>query len=177
MSATVNKTKLTLVAKYFVYGILLTLLYVLQTTPGLFVVFGTKPMLVVPAAIAIAMHEGEFAGGWYGAFAGLLCDIGSSMLFGFNGFLFTFFCVGAGLLVTHLMHCNFWNAMLFTLVTMMAVGSLEFLFGYGMWGLDSVWMIYVHRTLPLIAYTTFVAPLLFWLVRKIHRKVQRMITN
>ena len=172
-----NRTALTLIAKYVVYGVLLLALYVLQTTPGLFVIFGAKPMLVVPAALAIAMHEGEFVGGWYGAFAGLLCDIGGSMLFGFNGFLLVFFCVGAGLLVTHLMHCNLWNSMLFTLIAVMAMGSLEFLFGYGMWGLPNVWMIYVYHTLPLIVYTTAVAPLLFWLVRGIHRRVQRIISN
>ena len=167
-----NRTALTLTAKYTVYALVLLVLYVLQTTPGLFVVFGAKPMLVVPAAIAIAMCEGEFIGGWYGAFAGLLCDIGSSLLFGFNGFLLTFFCVGAGLLVTHLMHCNFWNAMLFTFIAIMAMGSLEFLFGYGMWRLDYVWMIYVYRTLPMIAYTTAVSPLLFWLMRGIYRRAK-----
>ena len=167
-----NKTKIVVTAKYAAYGLVLLVLYVLQTTPGLFVIFGSKPMLVVPAAIAIAMHEGEFAGGFYGAFAGLLCDMGSSLLFGFNGFLLTFFCVGTGLLVTHLMHSNIWNIMLFTLITMLAIGSLEFLFGYGMWGFENVWMIYVYATLPLIAYTTVVSPLLFWLVRWMFRKAK-----
>ena len=166
-----NRTKLTLTAKYLTYGLVLLLLYVLQTTPGLFVIFGAKPMLVVPAAIAIAMCEGEFVGGLYGAFAGLLCDMGSSMLFGFNGFLLTFFCVVTGLLVIHLMHCNAWNAILFTFITMLAIGSLEFLFGYGMWGLENVWMIYTYRTLPLIVYTAVVSPLPFWLMRGIHRKL------
>jgi len=172
-----NKTKLTLIAKFLAYGALLLVLYVLQTTPGLFVIFGAKPMLVVPAAIAIAMCEGELVGGFYGAFAGLLCDMGSSMLFGFNGLLLAFFCVGTGLLVTHLMHCNLWNAILFTFIAMLAISSLEFLFGYGMWGLENVWMIYVYRTLPLIVYTTAVAPLLFWLLSKVHRKVQRMVND
>ena len=172
-----NKTKIVAITKYSAYGLVLLVLYVLQTTPGLFVIFGSKPVLVVPAAIAIAMHEGELTGGFYGAFAGLLCDMGSSLLFGFNGFLLTFFCVVAGLLVTHLMHSNIWNIMLFTLITMLAIGSLEFLFGYGMWGLPNVWMIYVYSTLPLIAYTTIVSPLLFWLMRFIHRKAKMIIDN
>jgi len=172
-----NRTKLTLVAKHLTYGLALLVLYVLQTTPGLFVIFGAKPMLVVPAAIAIAMHEGEFVGGWYGAFAGLLCDMGGNMLFGFSGLLLTFFCVGTGLLVTHLMHSNIWNSILFTFIAMLAMGSLEFLFGYGMWGLPNVWMIYVYRTLPLIAYTTVVAPLLFWLMRGIYRRAQRIVSG
>jgi len=172
-----NKAKIVIITKYVAYGLVLLALYVLQTTPGLFVIFGSKPMLVVPAAIAIAMHEGEFVGGFYGAFAGLLCDMSSSLLFGFNGFLLTFFCVVAGLLVTHFMHDNIWNAMLFTLVTTLAIGSLEFLFGYGMWGLPNVSIIYTHSTLPLIAYTTVVAPLMFWPVRLIYRRARRAVEN
>ena len=86
-----RKKKAVIAAKYAAYAMILLVLYVLQTTPGLFVVYGAKPMLVVPAAIAIAMHEGELVGGLFGALAGLLCDMGSSMLFGFNGLFIAFF--------------------------------------------------------------------------------------
>jgi len=168
-----NRTKVVLVIKYTAYGLLLLFLYVLQTTPGLFVILGSKPMLVVPAAIAIAMYEGEFTGGLYGAFAGLLCDMAGRMLFGFNGLFLTFFCIAAGLLVIYLMHCNVWNAMLYVFLAMLATGSLEFLFGYGMWGFYGVWRIYVFHTIPLILYTTAVTPLLFWLVRRMHAKAQK----
>ena len=172
-----NRAKRILTLKYVIYALILLILYVLQTTPGLFVVFGTKPMLVVPAAIAIAMYEGEFVGGLYGAFAGLLNDMGSSMLFGFNGLFLTFFCIVSGLLIIYLMHCNVRNAALYVAVTMLVTASAEFLFGYGMWGYAGVWRIYVFDTLPLIAYTTAVSPLLFWMVRAIHGKTQKHLAH
>ena len=172
-----SRVKLVLGAKYTVYVFILLLLYVLQTTPGLFVLFDAKPMLVVPAAIAIAMYEGEFAGGIYGAFAGLLSDMGSSMLFGFGGLLLAFFCIATGLLVIHLMHCNVWNAILYVAVAMLIQGSLAFLFGFGMWGHANVWMIYVRQTLPLVGYTTVVTPVLFWLVGQVYWRAQRRLSR
>jgi len=172
-----NRTKVVLIIKYTAYGLILLFLYVLQTTPGLFVIFGSKPMLVVPAAIAIAMHEGEFTGGLYGAFAGLLCDMAGRMLLGFNGLFLAFFCIAAGLLIIYLMHCNVWNAMLYVFLTMLVTGSLEFMFGYGMWGFDGVWRIYAFHTLPLIIYTTAVTPLLFWLMRTIYAKALKAMAR
>ena len=167
-----NRTKVLLTAKYAGYGLLLLILYVLQTTPGLFELFGAKPMLVVPAAMAIAMHEGEFAGGLYGAFAGLLCDMSGSMLFGFNGLFIALFCIAGGLLVIYLMHCNVWNATFYVTLAMLARGGVEFLFGYGMWGYADVWRVFAYRTLPVAVYTSLITPLLFWVIRKIHGKTQ-----
>ena len=156
-----------LVIKYVVYSLLLLFLYVLQTTPGLFVIFGQKPMIVVPFAICIAMFEGEFVGGLFGAFAGLLCDIAGGMLFGFNGLFVAFFCIVTGLVVIYLMHCNPGAAFFFTLITMLVRGSVEFLFGYAIWNHPNVWRIFTNHTLPVILYTAAVAPLLFFLVKKI----------
>lgn len=158
------------VAKHLSYSLLLLLLYLLQTVPGLFVIFGVKPILVIPAAVVIAMLEGEFVGGIYGAAAGLLCDVGSLLLFGFNGFLTCLFCIVAGLLVTFLMRCHLGNCLLFACVIMLVRGSLEFLFAFGMWGYESVWKLYVFGTLPLAVYSVAVTPVIFWAVRKIYRR-------
>jgi len=172
-----RRKKTIIAAKFAAYVLVLLVLYVLQTTPGLFAIFGVKPMLVVPAAIAIAMYEGEFVGGLFGAFAGLLCDMGSSMLFGFNGLFTAFFCVLAGLAVANLMHCNAWNATGYVAVAMLVTRSAEFFFGYAMWGYDYVGMIFVRQTLPLIVYTALVTPLMFWLVRALHMRARRAIDN
>ena len=55
------------------YGAIFVFLYVLQCTPGFLEIMEVKPILLIPAAITLAMFEGEFIGGLYGAFAGLLC--------------------------------------------------------------------------------------------------------
>ena len=170
-----KNTKLTLFVKYTAYALLLLILYVLQTTPGLFVVFGVKPMLLVPAAIAIAMHDGEFTGGFYGALAGLLCDMNSHLLFGFNGLFVAFFCIAAGLLVVYLTYCNIGGMILFVFMAMLARGGVEYLFAYGMWGYEDVGKIFIFKMLPVIIYTTATAPLFFYPIRWLHRRFEKAL--
>lgn len=163
------------VVKFTVYALLLLFLYILQETPGLFVLFGSKPMPVAAFAIVVSMLEGEFVGGIFGAFAGMLCDINSPMLFGFNGLLIALFCIVTGLMVIYLMHCNAGGAALFTFTAMLFRGSVEFLFGYGMWGHEGVWRIFLQRTLPTVIYTTAVSVLLFFPSRAVWRVFDRRL--
>ena len=166
--------------KHAVYTLLLLLFYVLQTTPGFLAIHGIMPIWVAPAAIAIAMLEGEFVGGLYGAVAGLLCDSGAvprpagggSALFGFHGFFLTLLCVAAGLLVIYMMRCNLLSCILFVLVGIALQNSVEFLFAYGMWGHENVWKLYLYGTLPVVIYSVAITPLPFWVVRWVHRKFE-----
>ena len=161
--------------KYTVYALLLLALYVIQTVPGLFVIFGVKPIWVVPAAIAIAMMEDELIGGIYGALAGLLCDLGGFALFGFKGFWISFFCICSGLLIKHLMHCNLRSCALFTLMALMVTGSMQHFFTLGIHGIEDSWSIYVYSVLPTIAYSLAITPLMFFAVRALHRKFEHVI--
>lgn len=168
-----NNTKHVIFFKNLAYCVIFILLYITQTVPGLFEIRGVKPVWVVPAAVAIAMLEGEFIGGIYGALAGMLCDIGSFLLFGFYGFLTCLFCVGAGLLVIYLVRCNYLSSLLFVLIFMLIRGSLQYLFAYGMWGYENSWKVYLYQTIPGIVYTTLVSPLVFALTRKLHKRFLR----
>ena len=168
----VNSTKYVNLLRHGIYCLIFLFLYALQTAPGLFEVRSVKPIWVIPAAIALAMFEGEFRGGIYGAAAGLLCDMGSFLLFGFNGFLTCIACIAAGLLVIYLTRCNVATYMLFVFLFMIARGSLEFLFAYGMWGYSDVWMIYLYHTLPVAVFSTVVCPLQFFLMRGLFKAVE-----
>jgi cell shape-determining protein MreD len=158
--------------KYAAYAVLLVLLYTLQTVPGLFALHGVKPIWVVPAAIAIAMMEDEFIGGIYGAAAGLLCDLGGFSLFGFKGFFVAIFCICTGLLVIYLMHCNLRGCLLFTFLTLLTIGSLEHFFTLGMHSFDDSWRIYTYSVLPTIGYSLLITPLMYYLIRAMHRWFQ-----
>lgn len=170
-----KSTKHILVFKYAVYALLILLLYVLQATPGLLAIAGVKPLLVVPVAVSVAIFEGEFTGGVYGALAGLLCDLSSFSLFGYNGFFICLFCIAAGLLVIYLMRGNLLGCLLFVAAALLARGSVEYLFSHGMWGHESVWRIYLAYTLPTIIYTLVCTPPLFWLVRKIYLRFEQTL--
>jgi cell shape-determining protein MreD len=173
----VNNTKYITILRHAVYCLLFLILYVVQTVPGLFVIRGIKPIWVIPAAIALAMFEGEFIGGIYGAAAGLLCDIGGFLLFGFNGFLTCVYCIAVGLLVIYLMRCNMLGCMMFVFIFMLLRGSLEFLFLYGMWGYDDVWRIYVNQTLPTVLFSTLISPIVFYSMRGVFRRFERVLKD
>ena len=165
-----NRKRTVIIAKHVIYAITILFLHVLGSVPGLFVLGDIKPMLAIPAAVAIAMCENEFSGGIYGAAAGLLLDTGSFLLFGFNGFVVTVCCVAAGLMVTFLMRCNFLTYLLFAALTMLVLGSLEYFFSYGMWSYAGAGGIYTARTLPTAAYSTLAGFPAFFFIRFISRR-------
>ena len=165
-----NRTKSIKVAKYTIYALLLLLLYILQTVPGLFVLFETKPVWMVAAAVAIAMLEGEFVGGIYGAAAGLLCDMGGFSLFGFNGFFVSLCCILTGLLVIYLMYCNIWGCLLCVFITMLVCNGLEYVFTFGIWEYEAEWKLFTMKALPTVLYSTLITPIPYFLVRGIYNK-------
>ena len=83
----IRKRRLWLTAKYLTYTLTMILLYAIQTAPGLFSVKGIRPMWVIPFAVGIAMCEEALSASLFGMLAGLLCDLGTQSLFGFNGLL------------------------------------------------------------------------------------------
>lgn len=172
-----NNTKYIIFIRHLTYSLIFLLLYVVGTVPRFAQIGGVKPIWVIPAAISLAMFEGEFYGGIYGAAAGLLCDMGSFLLFGFNGLLTCIYCVAAGLIVIYLMRCNLLGCILFVFVFMLIRGSLEFLFSYGMWGYEDVWKIYFSKTLPTAVYSTVISPLIFYPMRKLCHHFRTMLKN
>jgi rod shape-determining protein MreD len=163
--------------KHVVYGVLLLLFYILQATPRVFEIADVKPVLVLPFAIAIAMHEGEFAGGIYGAFAGLLCDMGGFALFGFNGFIFCFAAIAAGLLIIYMMQCNVGGCMLFVFAAIMIRGSIGYMFAYAIWEYENAWRIFMTQTLPTAVYTTAVTIPIYYILRAIFLKFEKELEN
>ena len=138
-------------------------LYVLQTTPRLFSILGIRPNLVIPAAVCIAVLEGAFVGGVYGALAGILCDLAGGALFGFSAIILMPACVAAGLLVTYLLRPGMINYVLLLAGVLLTRGLLDFLLNYVMWGYDDVWMVLIYGILPGIIYAVAVSPLVYYL--------------
>jgi len=100
-------------AKYTIYCLFMLALYILQTTPGFLSIGGLKPNFVIPVAMAIAVCEGDFPGGIFGAVAGILCDFSATSLFGFQAAILLALLYGGGLidgLSAAAYHCKFHTA-------------------------------------------------------------------
>ncbi len=154
--------------KNMAYLLLLYLLYILQATPGLFTVWGVKPLLVLPAAICIAMREGDLTGGLLGAFAGILCDTSSFTSFGFNAIFFLLFCVGAAFAVMFLMQPTWVSATGLTALALFLRSVVEHFFLFVLWGYEDAPMLFLLKIFPHILWSCLWAPLLFWLTGKIY---------
>ena len=163
-----NNKKWFRTAKFATYIVVMVLLYILQTTPGFLTVFGVKPNFVIPAAVCVAMHEGEFTGAFYGVLAGVLCDWGGFALAGFNAMILLAACTAVGLLVIYLLRPGVINFVLLLSAVMLARGLLDFLLNYVMWGYDHVWMVFVYDVLPGVIYTVAVSPLVYYLYTAVH---------
>ena len=153
--------------KYFTLVALLILLYVLQTTPRLFSILGVKPILVVPAAVCMAMFEGELTGGVMGALAGLLCDLASFTIFGFNGIIVMACCAAVGLLTIYYTQLKLTNALMLGLAVLLLRGVLEYFFYFQIWGFENGHRIFWYQTLPTVLYSTLAVIPLFYLIRSI----------
>lgn len=156
-----------LAIKYAVYFLLFVLLYTLQTTRGALSLLGVRPNFLIPAAIAVAMHEGELVGGLLGLWAGTLCDLSSSSFYGLQSVILLVVSVATSLLVIHWMHCSARGAVLLTALAAALCLFARFYFEYGLWGYPGISRIVVEQTVPVLFYTVVFSPVLFWIIGKI----------
>lgn len=163
------------VLKFLLYAWVAVILLVLQNTPGLFVILGTKPMLVAAFAVAVAMFEGELAGAFAGAFGGMLCDLFSYYRSGYYALMFFFCCLAVGLLVQGFMRPVVINCCLFTFLTMLFTQSVAFFFLFLIRGYEGPEMFFTLQILPLCLYTAVTAAPAFYWVRWAHLRFQKKI--
>ncbi len=163
------------IAKYATYGVLLLLLFLMQSAPRLFEVGGIRPMLIIPCVIVISVFEGEIVGGAYGFFGGLLCDFTSTMLFGVNAFVFFIFALITGLLSRYLLRPTIVNGWFFSAVTAIVRAAVEYYLMYSMWGYEYAPMVFWRKLFPVAIYTIVITPILFYIVRFVYLKFARLL--
>ena len=166
-----SKTKF-VILKYGVYGLLAVVLCVLQNTPGLFALWGVKPMLAAALAIVVAMLEGEFYGGLFGAFAGFLCDLYGSDSTGYTALMLFLCCVAVGLAVQTFMRSTPFNALLFTFASMVVIRGVSFFFTIFLPGYDGAALFFVSSVLPLCLYTALAGLLFYVPILKFHQAME-----
>lgn len=169
-----NRPKLS-AAKYTVYVLLMAALYILQSTPRFLTVFGVKPNLVIPLAVAVAVYEGEFVGGLFGALAGIFCDFSATSLFGFHAIIILVCCVAVGLLTIYLLRPTVVNFVILTGATLLIQGMLDYLLNYYMWGYAEVELVLTLRILPGIGYSLLLSPLVYLVIGVIFHRIEDLL--
>jgi hypothetical protein len=162
-----QKTFWLLVLKNIAYTLLVLLCYIAQETPALPFSPGPRPVAVIAAVSALAMNEGEFSGGLFGLFGGILCDTAAFHIFGVASIFFLVLGCAVGLLVLYLMQPNLHSALLLTGGFALIYGLAAHYLIYGMWGYAGAGRMVLLRTIPSAVGTALLGCVLFLLVRRI----------
>ena len=159
-------------SKWFIfifYFVVILVLTALQSTPHLFEIFGVKPMLLLPFALAVAIHKGEIAGAVISIICGLLFDISIASPFGAYAFLFMVFGVGVGLLSRLLLQKAWFNYSVLVFISSFLIQFFDFFFNFILYGYTDIFTIFLTHHLPCAIYTALISPIFYFLTAKIYK--------
>ena len=112
--------------RYFAYALELLVLYMIQQTPGFLPsLFGARPILIIPAVLAIAMFEPEIPAMAFGIFGGLLIDFGIGDALGFHGIMLGVACYVISALSANLLRTNLLTSFLVNTVSLLCSSDLS----------------------------------------------------
>ena len=150
------------VFRWILYFLELVAVYVLQTTPGIIpAVSGARPVLLIPAALTIAMFEGDIGGMAVGIAAGLLIDMGGSDILGFHAIVLAILCFVLGSMTMQIFRTNLLVALLAAVVAVPVVIVLQWVFFYILPGYGDLQYVFMGSILPKMVYTFAVTPLFY----------------
>lgn len=162
--------KIKLATKWVLFVLISIVLYALQTTPGL---TEFSPILLIPFALSVTMleHLSKLSCAFFGAWCGLLLDMASNSLLGFNAILLMAICVAASLLVTHLIRPYIVNMLWLCFGAVSIIALMDFFFRFVIWDYSFITIIFKGYTIPVIISTTLLSPLLLLLVRMLFTRL------
>lgn len=133
---------------------------------------GAHAVLLIPLTVCVAMFEREFAGMFFGLFAGAMLDAFSSDSTVFNSIIFTVIGFTAGALITYVMRNNLVCAAILTLGYSVIYTTLNFIFYYAFNGLEKPVAIYFRYYFVSAIYTVIFTPLFYLIIREIYKKLK-----
>jgi rod shape-determining protein MreD len=146
--------------KWVVYTLAVILIAVIQGTPHMLpAIEGAIPVIVIPCVISIAMFEGETAGTAFGILGGLLWDLESGRVFGFNALFLMIICIAVGLLIQQLFRNTIVSALIFCIAAAFIHEFVTWFFFAYLTGNEEFVFAFLRIILPTAAYTLiFILP-------------------
>ena len=133
------------VLRWLLYAAALLLFYVWECNP---LIKGFCPLLIIPLATAVAMHEGDLAAGLFGTACGLMLDLASGTLLGFSALWLLVCCPIISLLSSFLVKVNFISHLALTSAVAVIMGGLDYLFVHWVWEGQASVISFTESVLP-----------------------------
>lgn len=149
--------------RFFAYSLEIIVLYVLQGTPLLLPeIFGSKPCLLLPVALAIAVFESETVAMAFGFVCGVLTDIGFSGKIGFYTVVLTLLCFAIGYCARNFFVTNLLNASIIGIASITVMILIHFWLNVSLADIENAGAHFVKHYISRILYTgAFFVPLYF----------------
>lgn len=151
--------------KWTAYGLVILLASILQSLPNFLPVIGcARPTLIIPIVVCIAMFEGPVGGAAAGVAGGILWDIFSDRLLGFNALLLLIICCACGLMSQLLIRNNLISSMLMAAAALFAHGLIDWFIYDLMLENDQPLNTLLWYTAPGFVYSLLLTPPLYFAV-------------
>lgn len=161
------------VIRYIAYAIETVALFVLQETPGMIPeLYGARPLLLIPAALAIAMFEDEVPAMCFGLLGGLFLDFGAGGTLGFYGLLLGAACYVVSLMAANLFRTNFLTAMLVSVISSAVILTLRWVCFFVLFGYAYPGYAFTAHYVPIFVYTAAVMPLTYYFNRALALQIR-----
>lgn len=149
--------------RFFAYSLEIIILYVISGTPLLVPeIFGSKPCLLLPVALTIAVFESETVAMSFGFVCGLLTDIGFSGKIGFYTVVLTLLCFIIGYCARNFFVTNLLNASIIGVASIILLILIHFLLNVSSLDIANTGEHFVRHYISRIVYTSvFFVPLYF----------------
>ncbi len=158
------------VIRYLAYSLEIILLFVMQTTPNFFPeIFGSKPLLLIPAALTISFMETELPAMFFGLGCGAALDLGYSGNIGYYSLMLTIICFGVSLVFRDYMVVSLRNAAAFIAAVSTALIGIHFLLFYLIAGKGEAGYYFLNHYISRIIYTIITGIGLYFLNRALYK--------
>ena len=154
--------------RWLIYVLELLILYALYQAPGFdFAFLQSRPLLLVPSFISIALFEKEFASMAFGILTGFLLDMSLGNILGVQAILLCLLGYSLGIISNHYFKANFFAALISSVVIIPLVISGRFYFYYVFHGIELSAYAFVNYCIPGIILTFALMPLVFFFNRAV----------
>ncbi|MBQ7810567.1 MAG: rod shape-determining protein MreD [Clostridia bacterium] len=149
--------------RYFAYSLEIVILFVISSTPHFLPeIFGSKPCLLLPLALAIAVFESETVAMSFGFVCGLLTDIGFSGKIGFYTVVLTLLCFAIGYCARNFFVTNLLNASIIGIASIALLILIHFWLNVSMADISDAGTYFIKHYISRMLYTgAFFVPLYF----------------
>ncbi|MCD7785544.1 MAG: hypothetical protein LUH18_08250 [Oscillospiraceae bacterium] len=122
---------------------------------------GSKALMLIPFATAIACYEGEIPAAVIGAISGILIDMATGQLLGFTGLYLCLFCGIISGMFRQFLRKNIINYFALTVATCLIYLYIDYYFFYVIWDYEGYQEVLKARLIPSHLKTIVFSPLCY----------------